>query len=97
MWLSSCAGRGKLHSGVLKEAKESLACAGASPLFVKSSVTAADSETTLQLCTQQVRGAWTGAITLRSRRLFILFTSRAEEVLCIQIVACVPGLRLGGK
>lgn len=86
-WPSPCARCGKLHSPVLKAAKESLACTGASRLFVSSSVTAADSETTLQLYPQQVRGAWRGAITWRSRRQYILFTPRAAEGLCIQIVA----------
>jgi hypothetical protein len=50
---------------VLRVAKERLACTGVS---VNSSVTAADSESTLQLCNQQVRGCLDGAIMLRSRR-----------------------------
>lgn len=58
-------------------------------LFVNSSVTAADWETTLQLCTQQVRVLGQGPSSrVRSRRQFILFTHpRAEGGLCIQIVA----------
>lgn len=60
----------KITSCVPKAPEESLVClrGPCSRPFVNSSVTAADSETTLQLRTQQVRGAWSGAITLRSRR-----------------------------